>query len=84
VDAAPGEVKLWFTEPLEPAFSSVRVLDAAGRQVDRADQRTNPSDPMLLRVSLGPLNPGLYRVVWRAVSIDTHVTEGDYTFRIAQ
>ena len=30
--------------------------------------------------SLPDLKPGKYRVTWRAVSLDTHVTTGDFKF----
>jgi copper resistance protein C len=79
----PAEVKLWFTESLEPAFSTVRVLDTQGRQVDRADGRVDTVNPVLLRVSLPPLDVGSYRVIWRVVSVDTHVSEGHFTFSFA-
>ena len=36
VKTSPKEVRIWFTEKLEPAFSSMRVLDADGKQVDKA------------------------------------------------
>jgi methionine-rich copper-binding protein CopC len=80
---APTEVRLWFTEPLEPAFSQVSVLDAKGERVDRDDRRLNPANPQQLSISLRPLGAGRYRVVWRVVSVDTHVTEGDFGFEIA-
>ena len=80
VRTPPTEVKLWFTESLEPAFSTVRVLDRQGRHVDRADVRVDAANPALLRVSLPPLDAGTYRVVWRVVSVDTHVSEGHFTF----
>jgi methionine-rich copper-binding protein CopC len=38
----------------------------------------------VLRVSLPPLEPGRYRVTWRVLSVDTHVTEGDFTFEVAR
>jgi copper resistance protein C len=79
---APVEIKLWFTENLEPAFSSVRVQTTAGRRVDRADGRVDEGEPTLMRVSVGPLTPGTYRVLWRVLSIDGHVTDGAFTFRI--
>ena len=79
---APDEVKLYFTERLEPAYSSVRVLDGRGAQVDRRDGRVDRSNPVLLRATLPPLPPGTYKVIWRVLSIDADVTEGDFTFRI--
>ena len=78
----PAEVKLWFTEKLEPAFSSLRVQTGAGRRVDRADGRVDDVDRKLMRVSVSPLTPGTYRVVCRVPSIDGHVTEGEFTFRV--
>ncbi len=44
--------------------------------------RVAPSDAMLLEVSLPPLSPGIYRVIWNVVARDGHRTEGDYTFTI--
>jgi methionine-rich copper-binding protein CopC len=82
VRGSPGEVRLRFTQELEPAFSTVRVLDANGRQVDRGDKQVDPNDRTVLRVSLSTLPPGTYRVLWRVLSVDTHVTEGDFTFEI--
>ena len=80
---APAEVKLWFTERLEPAFSSVQVVNEAGQRVDRADGAVDPSNSALLRTTLVPLSPGRYQVIWRVVSVDTHVTAGDFAFRLA-
>ena len=83
VRGPPAEVRLWFTQELEPAFSTLRVFDASGKQVDRQDRQVESGDRTLLRVSLPQLRPGTYRVVWRVLSVDTHVTEGDYSFEIA-
>jgi methionine-rich copper-binding protein CopC len=82
VHGAPAKVELWFTEELEPSFSALKVIDANGRQVDRMNQEVDRSDSSHLRVSLPALSPGVYRVVGRAVSVDSHVTEGDYTFEL--
>ncbi len=83
VRAAPAQVRLWFTERLEPAYSRVRVESERGERVDRADAAVDADNGALLRVSLLTLRPGTYKVVWRVVSVDTHVTEGDFTFRVA-
>jgi methionine-rich copper-binding protein CopC len=80
---APMQVTLWFTERLESAYSRVKVVNEAGKQVDKQDVGVDPTDARALRVSLPPLGPGTYRVVWRVLSVDTHVTEGDFTFRVA-
>jgi methionine-rich copper-binding protein CopC len=83
VRASPAQVKLWFTQRLEPAFSTARVSDRSGKQIDKGDPQVDPADATLLRVSLPQLAPGTYRVTWRVLSVDTHVTEGDFTFDVA-
>lgn len=81
---APDHVALRFSEALEPAFSTLEVLDAGGRRVDRNDRKLDPADATVMRVSVPPLGPGKYRVKWRAVSADTHVTQGDFTFEVGR
>ena len=83
VRTPPTQVKLWFTQQLEPAFSTVRVVDRSNKRVDRDDAKLDSGDARVLQVSLPPLAPGRYRVVWRVLSVDTHVTEGDFTFDVA-
>jgi copper resistance protein C len=81
--SAPAQVRLEFTGAIEAAYSHVHVLDGGGRRVDLGDSRVDPDNRALLRVSLPLLPPGRYRVAWRVLSVDSHVTEGDFTFRIA-
>jgi hypothetical protein len=83
VHTAPARVEVWFSEDLEPAFSTLTVMNAAGKQVDRMDKSVPGGDRSRMSVSLNALSPGKYRVRWRAVSVDTHVTHGDFTFEIA-
>jgi copper resistance protein C len=37
-----------------------------------------------LRVPVKTLPPGTYKVIWRVLSVDTHRTQGDFTFRVGQ
>jgi methionine-rich copper-binding protein CopC len=78
----PSEVKLFFSERLEPAYSTVRVKDDSGAQVDRQDAHVDPSNPLLLRATLQPLEQGAYTVNWRVLSVDGHVTEGRFAFQV--
>jgi copper resistance protein C len=78
----PSEVKLYFPERLEPAYSTVRVNDAQGSEVDRRDAHVDPADPLLLRASLKPLASGAYTVNWQVLSLDPHVAEGHFSFQV--
>ena len=80
--SAPSQVRAWFTEALEPAFSTLEVVNDKGERVDRGPAQVDASSRALLQVPLKPLGPGAYRVKWRVLSVDTHVTEGDFTFRV--
>ena len=84
LQTSPGEVRIWFTENIEAAFSSVQVFNDSGKEVDKHDVHVDSSDRALLRVSLPPLESGIYKVVWRVVSVDTHVTNGNFTFRVVR
>ena len=79
---APTAVTLWFTQDLEPAFSTVTVSDKAGRRVDIGNAQVPPGQAAELQVGLKKLPPGTYTVQWHVVSVDTHTTVGHFTFDI--
>jgi methionine-rich copper-binding protein CopC len=83
VHLSPAQLRLWFSERLDPPFSKAEVLGGDGNRVDKGDSQVDSVDPTLLRISLPLLAPGRYRVRWRVLSVDTHVAEGEFTFDIA-
>lgn len=80
---APADVTIWFTEALEPKFVNLQVVDASGNRVDQRQATVDPSDAKVLHVALKPLAPGSYKVAWRVVSVDTHTTNGAFSFAVA-
>ena len=84
IQRSPSEVRIRFTENIEPAVSSIQVFDASGKEVDKHDLHLDRSNHALLHISLPQLHAGTYKVVWRVVSVDTHVTSGNFTFRVAR
>jgi methionine-rich copper-binding protein CopC len=81
VATAPRQLTLWFTQNLEPAFTTVTVTDSSGQRVDAG--KPNISGP-IMRVPLQGIKAGTYRVSWHALSVDTHKTEGSFTFRVGE
>jgi copper transport protein len=77
----PDIVQLLFSEPLDPIFSAVRVLNASGQVVDRGDSHVAPDNNRLLVISLQlGLPNGVYAVWWHSLSaIDVHPDEGRYS-----
>jgi hypothetical protein len=79
VATAPHEVALTFTQNLEAAFSSVEVTDAKGVRVDQGKPQISGNT---MRVGLKAAGPGRYQVHWHVLSVDTHKTEGNFSFTV--
>ena len=79
VDAAPREVTLWFTQKLEPAFSTIAVTNAAGQRIDTGKTRVSGNQ---MAISLRAGGAGTYHVTWRVLSVDTHTSDGNFTFQV--
>lgn len=84
VATAPTEVALNFSEKLEAAFSTIIVRDAMGKRVNKVDAQVDKADRTVMRATLDPLTPGVYIVEWRALTADTHKTEGAFIFRVGE
>ena len=79
VPTAPHAVVLTFTQNLEPAFSTAQVTDSSGARVDQGKAQVSGNT---MTVGLKALGPGSYKVRWHALSVDTHTTEGAFTFTV--
>jgi copper resistance protein C len=82
VPAPPSAVTMWFTQQLEPAFTTASVANASGDAVDAGPAAVDPQNPTELKVPLKPLPPGTYTVSWHALSVDTHTTQGHFSFTV--
>jgi methionine-rich copper-binding protein CopC len=82
IAAAPSEVIINFDAPIEKLFAKLEVIGADGKN-DANGAAQVSDDGRRLSVKLGALKPGDYTVKWTVVCIDTHHTEGSYTFSIA-
>ena len=79
VATAPRQLSLWFTQNLEPAYSTAEIQDSAGARVDQGKPRIAGAQ---MHIAVKPLPPGAYKVHWRVLSVDTHTTEGSFSFRV--
>jgi len=79
----PSEVRVTFGEQPDPALSSLRILDTAGRDHTAGKTEAVPGQPLTLRVAVGPLVDGVYTVSWRTVSkVDGHLAAGSFAFGV--
>lgn len=81
--AAPTQVSLWFTEPLERSYSKAVVHDQYGVPVPGAMSRPGSTDNALV-IDLPPNLPtGTYSVVWQTLSnADGHTAQAYFAFTI--
>jgi methionine-rich copper-binding protein CopC len=64
----PKLISLFFSEPLEPKFSSAKVVDTNGNEFDERDSRVDAGDATHFTVGVSDLKPGFYSVLWNWIS----------------
>jgi copper transport protein len=79
-EQAPARVVLRFDQGAEALPNSIVVYDAKGKVVSGAAR--NGKDTRLVLVPLDRLPRGAYTVRWHAMSSDSHVVSGVYTFGV--
>jgi copper resistance protein C len=78
------ELRIYFTQGVVTAFSHVHVVSSAGAQIPVSKPVNDPSDQQIVIIRLGrSLGPGTYSVTWQVVSVDTHTTQGTFTFTVS-
>lgn len=81
---APNELRLVFSEGVEAAFTQVKIskdgapLEVKSLATEGADKKT-----LIVIPAATPLRAGEYKVEWHAVSVDTHKSEGSYSFKVS-
>ena len=80
--AAPAQVSVFFTEALEPKFSSLQLMDAQGAVVSKEKSAVDPANAKHMTLALPKLGPGTYRVHWMTAALDGHRMDGDYSFKV--
>ena len=83
VHDAPQTLVLLFSEAVEARFCRVEVLNQAGTAQVAGSWHGDPKDARRLLVPVVRLGPGTYTVRWRAVSVDTHKSNGSYQFIVS-
>ncbi|MDQ3851675.1 MAG: copper resistance protein CopC [Thermoproteota archaeon] len=84
VSSSPGEVRVFFSEPIELPYSSIKVLGPDGNAVDMNDPHNVEGDTTSLGVTLQPNLPeGEYTVTTNVLSaVDGHVVGETFLFGI--
>ena len=80
----PRGVRMWFTEDLNPAFSTAVVINGNNKRVDNGDVHVSPNNTKEMDLTLPPnLPPAVYIVIYRTDSaVDGHVLRGSFIFTV--
>jgi copper transport protein len=78
----PNQVRLTFSEHIEPRFAVISVTDADGNREMATSPANPPHDPNSIFVRLKPISQGWYLVWWRVISADGHPVRGAFTFAV--
>lgn len=77
-----NELRLEFSEGIEASFTKVK-LSHDGADVAVSSIKTEPGNKKVLIVTPAQALPvGKYNVDWKAVSVDTHKSNGQYGFTV--
>ena len=79
---SPPAVTIIFTEQVEPSLSAIEVRNANGDRIDKADLHPTGDSGRQLTTDLPKLQAGQYTVIWHATSVDTHKTDGRFSFSV--
>ncbi|MEG0053971.1 MAG: copper homeostasis periplasmic binding protein CopC [Comamonas sp.] len=87
--AAPASIELKFSETLVPQFSAANLVmagmpgmpDHGAMKINASVSGASDGKTMVISPAQA-LQPGSYRVDWRAVSADTHAINGNITFQV--
>jgi copper transport protein len=84
VPSSPTEVNVFFSEPIELGYSTIRVLGPDGSTVDMNDPHNVEGDTASMGVTLQPNLPeGQYTVTTKVLSaVDGHVVEETFVFGV--
>ena len=84
VAVSPPELSITFTEDVEPLFSTIEVNGPNGSPMATGKPHVALDSNRRLVLQLPRLVPGTYTVIWHVTSVDTHKTEGRYTFTVTR
>ena len=83
IDVPPTEIKVWFSDEIDPMFSTLEVDDCQGKQVDDGDTHQDPNDKKELIISIPTrIYNGDYTVVWKINTLGSKQNQGKFKFTI--
>jgi methionine-rich copper-binding protein CopC len=81
IASSPSTIVLEFSEGVEARYSHVSVTGTGGAVAVSRPSNGGGKSTLVVKLSQN-LKPGHYRVQWSVVSVDTHKTQGSFSFDV--
>jgi len=82
---APNQIKIQFSEHVEPQASNIVVFAPDGKRINSDDGVVDPTNKHWYATKLQDGDKGTYIVSWQVISADDgHFTKGAYSFSVGQ
>lgn len=78
----PKEIRLHFSDTLEPAFTKIALLDAKNVAIKLPKAVVDKADGKTVSAQLPVLGSGQYLVRWSTMTRDSHKVRGEYRFKV--
>lgn len=82
VESQPEALVATFTEPVDPAKTTMEIRDAGGAVVARGAAADIDDAGLTMTISLPTLADGTYEVRWTTAALDGHIERGTYRFTV--
>ncbi len=82
LDSAPAQIRLWFNEEIEGAYTTLTVSDANKKLVTNAKPKVVADDPKSIILPMPKTNPGKYKVKFRVLSVDGHIVDSTFNYTV--
>ncbi len=79
---APKEIRLHFSDTLEPAFTKIVLLDGKNVVIKLPKAVVEKADAKTVSAQLPVLRAGEYLVRWSTMTRDSHKVKGEYRFKV--
>lgn len=80
--SSPELIQVHFNEAVETKMSSIKLATGDGKSVSVMSMNDAKVPSTLAIMPNAPLNAGLYKITWSAVTDDGHKTQGTFSFTV--
>lgn len=82
LNKAPAQIRLWFNEEIEGAYTTLTVSGANKKLVTNEKPKVVADDPKSIMLPLPKTKPGKYKVKFRVLSVDGHVVDSTFNYTV--